>query len=170
MIFPISCYCHYSLRSTLWFDNASVKISCRRLSTTDGAVFCFSIIPALSLMTRGELLRSRSLCSRPLSTCRGAAFVKASKKTLPGTGGWQQFGVVFHRLGGGTSCGNITWRCWQRGGCSSTPFSGRLGRCGGGPASFFWRLYGGVVLTVQTGENPLNLTKSKRFRIGSKAG
>ena len=30
--------------------------------------FCFSIIPALVFMTRGKLLRSRSLRSRPLST------------------------------------------------------------------------------------------------------
>jgi hypothetical protein len=29
--------------------------------------------------------------------------VKTSKKTLPGAGSWQQFGAVFHRLGGGTS-------------------------------------------------------------------
>jgi hypothetical protein len=44
--------------------------------------FCFSIVPALPLMTRGELLRSRPLRCRPLSPCRGAAFVKASKKNI----------------------------------------------------------------------------------------
>ena len=42
--------------------------------------FCFSIIPALAIMTRGELLCSRQLRCRPLSTCRGAAFVQTSKK------------------------------------------------------------------------------------------
>ena len=44
--------------------------------------FCFSIIPALAIMTRGELLCSRQLRCRPLSTCRGAAFVKTSKKNI----------------------------------------------------------------------------------------
>ena len=41
---------------------------------------------------------------------------------------------------------------------------------GGSPATFLQRLYCGVMADAQTGENPLNLTKSKRSRIGFKAG
>ena len=40
----------------------------------------------------------------------------------------------------------------------------------GGLATFLRRLYCGVMADAQTGENPLNLTKSKRSRVGFKAG
>ena len=41
---------------------------------------------------------------------------------------------------------------------------------GGCPATFLRRLYCGVTVATQTFENRLNLTKSKRSRIGFKAG
>ena len=82
---------------------------------------------------KGRAAAQPSASLPPLVNLPGSGFRESQqKKHCQAREAGSSLVAVFHTLGGGSSCGNILSRWWRRSGCSSTRFSGRPGRCGGG--------------------------------------
>ena len=97
------------------------------MNRTCDSFFCFLILPALPLMTRGELLRSRPLRARPLSTCRGAAFVKVSKKNIARRGRLAAVWLLYFTLWEAVHHGTDAARLVQHFRSSSAAHGGKAG-------------------------------------------